>query len=278
MSPKVEPLPKDPPQLENIEITLDDGLAVITLNRPKSFNAMSPELLAELPIAFSWLADRSGARAAVITGAGRAFSAGGDVHWFKRGIDDEAIDPAAEVRRGAGMLHQGIIDLRRVAFPVVAAINGPAAGAGLSLALACDIRIASTEAMLVAAYGRIGVSPDGGLTWLLPRAIGTAKAIEILLDDPEIDAASALEIGLVNEVVESERLLDRAAERARELGRKSPYYVRVCKQLVGEAFERGLAEHLQLERLGIAASLGTADAERGVAAFLAGEKPEFRGD
>lgn len=278
MRPEIEPLPKDPPRLENIEIALDDGLATVTLNRPKSFNSMSPDLIAELPVAMSWLADRSGARAAVITGAGRAFSAGGDVSWFKRAIDDEAMDAAAEVRRGADVLHQGILDLRRVPFPVIAAINGPAAGAGLSLALACDIRIASRQAMLAAAYGRIGASPDGGLTWLLPRVVGAAKAMEILLDDPNLDAESALAIGLVGEIVEPDELLPRAAERARELGAKSPHYVRLCKRLVGGAFDRGLADHLQLERHGIADSLATVDAHRGVSAFLAGETPEFRGD
>lgn len=278
MSPEVEPLPKDPPRLRNIEITLEDGVATITLNRPKSFNAMSPDLIRELPLAFSWLADRAEARAAIVTGAGRAFCAGGDVNWFKRSMDDDAIDPSAEVRRGADLLHQGILDLRRVAFPVVAAINGPAAGAGFSLALACDIRIASSEAFLAPAYGRIGVSPDGGLTWLLPRTVGSAKAIEILLDDPNIDAQSALEIGLVNEVVTPEQLLARANERARELSVKSPHYVRVCKQLVATAFDRGLADHLQLERHGIAEGLGTADARRGISAFLAGDTPEFHGD
>lgn len=278
MSIEFEPLPKDPPRLETIEVTLEEGLATVTLNRPDSFNSMSPELIAELPVAFSWLADRSGARAAILTGAGRAFSAGGDINWFKRSMEDDSIDPVAEVRRGADVLHQGILDLRRVAFPVVAAVNGPAAGAGLSLALACDYRIASSEAFVAAAYGRIGASPDGGLTWLLPRAVGEAKAMEILLNDPNLDAEAALAAGLVNEVCEPERLLDRAREKARKLGEKSPHYVRMCKKLVGGAFDRGLADHLQLERHGIAEAMGTEDARRGVAGFLAGEKPGFRGD
>lgn len=277
MSPEIEPLTEAPPSLEHIEVSLEDGLALIRFNRPKSFNAMSPELIFELPIVFSWLADRSGARAAVITGNGRAFSAGGDVNWFKWAMDSEGLDAATEVRRGADVLHQGILDLRRVPFPVIAAINGPAAGAGLSLALACDIRIASEQALLVPAYGRIGASPDGGLTWLLPRIVGAAKAIEILLDDPNMDAATALEAGLVNEVVPADELLDRASARARELAAKSPYYVRLCKQLVGGSFDRGFAEHLQLERHGIADALATEDARNAVAAFLAGETPSFEG-
>lgn len=277
MSPEIEPLTEAPPSLKHIEVTLEDGLALIRFNRPKSFNAMSPDLIFELPVVFSWLADRSGARAAVVTGAGRAFSAGGDVNWFKWAMDTEGLDAATEVRRGADVLHQGILDLRRVPFPVVAAINGPAAGAGLSLALACDIRIASEDALLAPAYGRIGASPDGGLTWLLPRAVGAARAIEILLDDANIDAAAALKAGLVNEVVAPADLLERASARARELGAKSPYYVRVCKELIAGSFDRGFADHLQLERHGIADSLATEDARNAVAAFLAGETPEFSG-
>lgn len=278
MSLNTVPLSKEPPELENFEIEFKDEVAVITLNRPKSFNAMSPGLIAELPTVMSWLADRSGARAAVITGAGRAFSAGGDVNWFKRALEDPDLDAEAEVRRGADVLHQGIIDLMRVPFPVVAAINGPAAGAGLSLSLACDIRIASTHALLVAAYGRIGASPDGGLTWLLPRTVGAAKALEILLDDPNLDAEQALVAGLVTEVVDADQLLDRAIERAAKLGAKSPHYVRLCKQLVHASFDRGLADHLQQERFGIAAALGTEDARRGIEAFLSGQTPDFRGE
>ena len=278
MSPEIRPLPKGPPRLETIKIELDGELAILTLNRPQSFNSMSPELISEMPTAFSWLADRSGARAAVLTGAGPAFSVGGDINWFKQGLDDEEIDAAAEVRRGAEILHQGIVDLRRVPFPVVAAINGPAAGAGLSLALACDIRVASKNALLAPAYGRIGASPDGGLTWLLPRAVGAAKAIELLLEDPNLGAEDALAAGLVSEVVEAEDLLARARERASALAAKAPHYVRLCKQLVGLSFDRSLTEHLQLERHGIADSLATEDARRGVTAFLAGEPPVFTGE
>lgn len=278
MSPEIRPLPKDPPQLEEIEIELDGKLAVVTLNRPESFNSLSPTLVSEMPTAFSWLADRSNARAVILTGAGQAFSAGGDISSFKRGLDSEDLDAAAEVRRGADVLHQGIVDLRRIPFPVIAALNGPTAGAGLSLALACDIRIASERALLAPAYGRIGASPDAGLTWLLPRAVGAAKAIELLLDDPNLDAQSALAAGLVSEVVAADQLMSRARERALELGKKSPYYVRLCKELVAGSFNRGLADHLQLERHAIADSLGTEDARRGVDAFLAGETPVFQGD
>ena len=285
MSEQTQPLPEGAPELntigvELIEVEAESGkgpIAQITLNRPESFSAMSPELIGELPIVFSWLADRSGARAAVITGAGRAFSAGGDVNWFKGGFETEGADISAEVRRGADVLHQGIVDLRRVPFPVVAAINGPAAGAGLSLALACDYRIASEAAMLACAYGRIGASPDGGLTWFLPRIIGPDRALELLLNDPNLGAEAALDAGLVSEVVPADELIERARAKAAKLGAASPHYVRLCKQLLNSSLVNGLAEQLQLERHGIADALATEDARLGVAAFLAGEQPQFNG-
>lgn len=277
MSIEIKPLPKGPPDLNTIEIAVEGELAIVKLNRPEAFNAMSPEMIFELPIAFSWLADRSGARAAVVTGAGKAFCAGGDVNWFRESFTNDEIDPSTEVRRGASVLHQGISDLRRVPFPVVAAINGPAAGAGLSLALACDIRIASTNAFLACAYGRIGASPDGGMTWLLPRAVGSAKALELLLNDPNLDAESARSEGLVTEVVEADKLIERAREKAVKLGAKSPHYIRQCKALIQGSFERSLEEQLQLERIAIAEGMGTEDARNGVEAFLAGEQPEFKG-
>ena len=134
---------------------------------------MSPELIFELTVAAGWLADQAPLRALIVTGAGeRAFSSGGDVNWFKGGLDDPDVDLPADVRRGAEVLHQAIVDFRRIPYPVIGAVNGVAAGAGFSLALMCDIRIASTDAAFVCAYGRIGASPDGGMTYFLPRVVG----------------------------------------------------------------------------------------------------------
>ena len=126
-----------------------------------------------------------------ITGEGRAFSAGGDVNWFRRGIEDPDADLVQEVRHGADVLHQAIVDFKRIPYPVIAAVNGPAAGAGFSLALMCDIRIASDRSFFACAYGRIGASPDGGMTYFLPRVIGPAAAAELMLEDPNLSAARA---------------------------------------------------------------------------------------
>src|SRR5215213_4032441 len=275
---EVPMLTADPPELGTMQIEVDDRVGTLTLNRPDALNAMSPELIGELTIAAAWLADRAPIRALIITGAGRAFCSGGDVNWFKRGVSNEGVDLPSEVRRGAEQLHNAIVDIRRIPYPVIAAINGPAAGAGMSLALSADLRIASDEAFLAIAYGRIGASPDGGMTYFLPRVVGPAKALELALNDPHLDANAALEAGLVTEVVPADELLTRAREKAEKLAAKAPFYVRMAKRLLHESIENSLTDHLQLERHGIADSMGTQDLKRGVTAFFAGETPKFRGD
>ncbi len=249
----------------------------MTLDRPDSLNAMSPEMIGELVLASGWLADRARLRALIVTGNGRGFSAGGDVNWFKGGLDDPDHDLPADVRRGADVLHQAIVDFRRIPYPVIGAINGVAAGAGFSLALMCDTRIASSEAAFVCAYGRIGASPDGGMTYFLPRVVGPAKAVELLLNDPLIDAEQALELGLVAKVVAPDALLDEARAKAEKLAAKAPHYVRMAKLLVAQSLDNTLADHLQLERHGIADSMATEDLREGVGAFFDGREAKFSG-
>ena len=265
------------PELNTLQIDVDGDLGTLTLNRPDAFNAMSPELIEELTTAMAWLADEAPIRALIITGAGPAFCAGGDITWFRKGMEDPEIDISANVRRGAEALHMAIIDMRRIKVPVIGAINGPAAGAGFSLALACDIRIAAGGAFFAPAYGRIGASPDGGMTYFLPRVLGPAKALELLLDDPNLPAAEALEMGIVSEVVSGDELMGRARERATKLAQMAPHYVKMAKRLVGVSLENSITEHLQLERHGIADSMDTEDAQNGVVAFFGGEKPVFKG-
>jgi 2-(1,2-epoxy-1,2-dihydrophenyl)acetyl-CoA isomerase len=266
-----------PPELNTLQIEIDGEIGTLTLNRPDAFNAMSPEMIGEMTVAFAWLADRAPLRALIVTGAGKAFCAGGDVTWFQKGVEADEIDLPSEVRRGAEALHAAIVDLRRIPYPVIAAINGPAAGAGFSLALACDTRIASESAFLACAYGRIGASPDGGMTYFLPRVVGPSRALELLLEDPNLTAEQALAEGLVREVVAPEELMEAARAKAEKLAAKAPHYVRMSKLLCGVSIENSLTEHLQLERHGIADSMATEDLRQGVVAFFGGEKPEFHG-
>ena len=267
-----------PPELKTIDIAIYGEIGTMTLNRPETFNAMSPDLIEDLATAFAWLADQAPLRGLIITGAGKAFCAGGDLNWFKKGQEDPDTDIVASVRRGAELLHSGIVDLQRIPYPVIAALNGPTAGAGFSLALACDIRICSEDAFLACAYGRIGVSPDGGMTYFLPRVVGPSKAIEILLNDPNLSPADALEAGLVSEVVAPDQLLDRAREKADKLAKKSPYYVKMAKHLVHQSLDNSITEQLQLERHGIANGMGTEDSKNAIEAFLTGGTAEFKGE
>jgi 2-(1,2-epoxy-1,2-dihydrophenyl)acetyl-CoA isomerase len=272
------PITAEKPELETIDLEIDGEIGTLTLNRPDSLNAMSPELIGELLTAASWLADRAPLRALIVTGAGRAFSSGGDVTWFKQGVESPEYDLPSSVRRGADVLHQAIVDFRRIPYPVVAAVNGVAAGAGFSLALMCDTRIASEEAAFVCAYGRIGASPDGGMTYFLPRMVGPARAVELLLNDPVLSPEAAREMGIVAEVVPADGLMDRAREKAEKLASKAPHYVRMCKRLVGESLDNTLADHLQLERHGIADSMATDDLREGVTAFFEKREARFTGN
>jgi 2-(1,2-epoxy-1,2-dihydrophenyl)acetyl-CoA isomerase len=266
-----------PPELKTMRFETEGPIGTLTLSRPDAMNAMSPEMIGELAVIAPWLADRAPIRALIVTGEGRAFSAGGDINWFRRGIEEPGADLVQEVRRGADVLHQAIVDFKRIPYPVIAAVNGPAAGAGFSLALMCDIRIASEAAFFVCAYGRIGASPDGGMTYFLPRVIGPAAAAELMLEDPNLTAADALGRGLVSTVVGADELLLAAGAKAAELAAKSPHYQRMVKQLVWESLDNSLADHLQIERHGIAESMGTEDLRDGVRDFLAGEQPTFQG-
>ncbi len=266
-----------PPELSTLRIEVDGEIGTLTLDRPESFNAMSPEMILDLGTAFAWLADQAPLRGLIVTGAGNAFCSGGDINGFKAGVEDDSIDLPAQVRRGAEALHTAIVDLRRIPYPVIAAINGPAAGAGFSLALACDIRISSEKVFLACAYGRIGASPDGGMTYFLPRVVGPSRALEILLEDPNLTPAEALEEGLVSEVVAPEELMTAARAKAEKLAKMAPHYVKMSKRLCGVSIENSLTEHLQLERHGIADSMATEDLREGAIAFFSGEKPEFKG-
>jgi len=266
-----------PPELSTLQIEIDGEIGTLTLDRADSFNAMSPEMILDLGTAFAWFADQAPLRALIVTGAGKAFCSGGDINGFKAGVEDDSIDLPAQVRRGAEALHTAIVDLRRIPYPVIAAVNGAAAGAGFSLALACDIRIASEKAFVACAYGRIGASPDGGMTYFLPRVVGPSRALELFLEDPNMTAEVALAEGLVSAVAAPEDLMDTARAKATELAAKAPHYVKMAKRLCGVSIENSLTEHLQLERHGIADSMATEDLREGAIAFFSGETPKFQG-
>ena len=215
-----------------------------------------------------------------MTGAGRAFSAGGDVNWFKRGLEESGEYLSADVRRGADVLHQAIVDFRRIPYPVIGAINGVAAGAGFSLALMCDTRIASEDAAFVCAYGRIGASPDGGHDLLPAQVVGPARGrCELLLNDPhpERRAGPGGWASWPRWCPAMSSWHRPASGEDRDRGAWRPTTCGCRSSSFGQSLENSLADHLQLERHGIADSMATEDLREGVTAFLDGREAEFQG-
>lgn len=266
------------PAFATVRIDLADGVAVLTLDRPEHGNAMNPAMLAELSAATEWLADDSEARAVVITGAGDTFSSGGDLAAIAERRASPGVDIAADCMTQIGHLNRAILNVRRIERPVVAAVNGPAVGSGFSLALACDDRLASQRAVFMAAYGRVGLSPDGGLTYLLPRVLGELRALTLLLGDDMLRADQALSAGLVSRLAPDEELVAAARRRARRLAGLAPGYTSRVKRLVGASFGSTLSEQLERERRGFAEAAVTQDFGRGLDAHASGRRPRFEGN
>jgi enoyl-CoA hydratase len=243
---------------------------MITMNRPDQLNAMTAELCESLHDELrSVAADRS-CRAVVLTGAGRGFCAGLDLRGYGDAPGNDGRDPARDRLGNQEHMSSLILRVRATPQPVIAAVNGPAAGFGLALALAGDIRFAAREAIFRVAFLNIGVSNcDMGVSWLLPRLIGASRAHELMLTARRVDAEEADRIGLVAEVVEGDRLLERSLEAAEQIAAWSPWGVRLTKQGMWSALEVPSEQAaVQYEdRQQIMATHGAAPPEA-VAAFL----------
>ena len=260
-----------------LRLAIVDGWGTLTLHRPEHRNAMCPALLAELEEATTYLADEAGLKGLVITGAGDSFSVGGDIASIRDYVHDPTADIVAVSRAQVDLLQRTILNVRRMSFPVVAAVNGLAAGSGFGLALACDDRIASPRATFVAAYGAIGLSPDAGLTYLLPRTVGDACARAIILGDRVVRARRATQLGIVSEIVARADLQAAALRRLRRLARWAPRSVASTKELLRSTWHGGFADHLQRERHLFADLCATADFREGIEASYAGRPPCFEG-
>jgi 2-(1,2-epoxy-1,2-dihydrophenyl)acetyl-CoA isomerase len=255
--------------MAEVETSRDGGVLTITLNRPEVLNAFTAEMHRQLVAAFKE-ARAPEVRAVVLTGAGRGFCVGQDLNEFK----EAAKDIAARLRNS---YHPTVLAVRQLEKPVIAAVNGPAAGAGLSLACACDLRIAADDATFVPAFINIGLVPDMGGTYHVRRLLGTARALEFMATGRRLTAAEAHAWGLVSEVVEADRLLERAAERAAELGALPTRGVALTKRLFDHAETATLEEQLEFEAQLQAAATQTEDFREGVAAFLEKREPRFEG-
>ena len=255
--------------MAEVETTRDGAVLTITLNRPDVLNAFNAAMHQALSAALKE-AEADEVRAVVITGAGRGFCVGQDLTEFREAPGDIG-------ERLRGNYHPNILALRRLEKPVLAAVNGPAAGAGLSFACACDLRLAAASATFVPAFINIGLVPDSGGTYFVRRLLGTARAFEWMTSGRRLSAAEALDWGLVSEVVADEKLAERAAERAAELAAMPTRGVGLTKRLFDNAENATLEEQLELEAQLQTAATQTADFREGVDAFLEKREPRFEG-
>ena len=255
--------------MAEVETTRDGAVLTITLNRPDVLNAFNAAMHQALSAALKE-AEADEVRAVVITGAGRGFCVGQDLTEFREAPGDIG-------ERLRGNYHPNILALRRLEKPVLAAVNGPAAGAGLSFACACDLRLAAASATFVPAFINIGLVPDSGGTYFVRRLLGTARAFEWMTSGRRLSAAEALDWGLVSEVVADEKLAERAAERAAELAAMPTRGVGLTKRLFDNAENATLEEQLELEAQLQTAATQTADFREGVNAFLEKREPRFEG-
>jgi 2-(1,2-epoxy-1,2-dihydrophenyl)acetyl-CoA isomerase len=252
-----------------VETTREGGVLTLTLNRPEVLNAFDAAMHAAFAAALKEARDPD-VRAVVVTGAGRGFCVGQDLREFR----EEAGDIAGRLR---GTYHPSVLALRALEKPVIAAVNGAAAGAGLSFACACDLRIASDQATFVPAFINIGLIPDSGGTYFVTRLLGYARAFEWLTSGRRLSAAEAHAWGLVSEVVERDRLAERAAEVAASLAVMPTRGIGMTKRLLDRAATATLEEQLEWEAELQAAATRTEDFREGVAAFLEKREPRFRG-
>lgn len=220
-----------------------NGVRTIVLDRQERLNAVNEELAAALPDALDHAARNDGVRAVIITGAGRAFCAGLDLK-EPAGTDQATLAERLDPYMWVGRWVQAVVRCEK---PVIAGVNGVAAGAGMGLALACDIRVAATTARFAPGYMRIGLSPDAGMSWFLPRLIGLGRAMELLLTAREVDAPEAERIGLVAAVVPDDLLLQRATELAERLATASPVALALTRRALYQGMDATLDQQLARE-------------------------------
>lgn len=243
----------------------------ITLNRPEAFNAFSLDMMVMLSDSLASAATDESIKGVLLTGKGKAFCAGGDLKW----ISQQASDAGATLHRLAPQFHIAITEIRRMVKPVVAAINGIAAGGGFSLALACDFRVMAESAVLRQGYTSNGLSIDGGGTFALPRLVGLARALEIAAFDQPISSVKALEWGLVTKVVADDEIQKEVLAMLDGLSKTSVHSFAWSKRLLLESFNNTLETQLELERQGISSCAGHPEGQEGIKAFVEKRKPVF---
>ena len=252
-----------------------DGIATITLNRPERLNALGDTLRDDLQDALTLAEDDPAVRVLIVTGAGTGFCSGGDVKAMSERKASGSGRPLMEkVAPGRDRTVQALRDIPK---PVIAAVNGAAAGAGMNLALACDMRLASSAAKFSQAFVKRGLHPDWGGTYFLPRIVGTAKACEMIFTGEVIDAQEALRLGIVSAVHAPEELMPAALSLARRMADGPPIAIRLAKRAIYHNLDCDLRQALEFETFAQNICFDTEDAAEGLKAFVEKRPPSFRG-
>jgi 2-(1,2-epoxy-1,2-dihydrophenyl)acetyl-CoA isomerase len=257
-----------------VVVTRHDAIAIVTLNRPDKLNAFDGELRREMLEQLPAVLRDDAVRVVVITGAGRAFCAGADIGYM-RGLLETKDWKSAEALVDTGRTL--VTAIRESTKPVIASINGAAAGGGANLALACDIRIASDRASIGQTFNRIGLAPDWGATFFLPRLVGASKALELFLTGEVIDAAEAARLGIFTRLVAHDELESATRKLAEQLAAKPPIAVALAKRAAYASESQTLGEMLDLELAGQMKCFHSHDATEGLQAFLEKRPPVFAG-
>ena len=258
---------------QRVTVRVDEtGVAHVELCREKAGNAIDLAMAQGLLAAARTCENSDGVRAVLLTGQGRNFCVGGDLREFSALSGDRLAGHLTEV---TDALHGALRVFAGLDAPLVAAVRGAAAGAGLGLAAAADLTLAASDATFVAAYTAIGYSPDAGVSWSLPRLVGPKRALDLLLTNRRIGASEAAEMGLVSRVVPAGTLAGAAAETAAALARGATGALGTTRRLVSAGLTAGLGAHLDAEARHLAGAAVSAEGREGVAAFLAGRSPEF---
>jgi 2-(1,2-epoxy-1,2-dihydrophenyl)acetyl-CoA isomerase len=260
-------------EFNNISLTIDNQVATLTLNRPDAANSMNIDLSREVMLASIEIDENPSVRAVIITGSGRMFCAGGDLSAFA----EDPSKASAIIKEITTYMHAAVARFARMQKPVIVAVNGMAAGAGFSLAVAGDLVLCADSAKFTMAYTGAGLSPDVSASYYLPRLIGMRKTQELMFTNKVLTADQAYDWGLVTEVVVAEQLQDSAQALANKLANGPTLAYGKIKQLLLSSSDNALESQMELEARGIATMANTNDGLEGVSAFLAKRKPVFTG-
>jgi 2-(1,2-epoxy-1,2-dihydrophenyl)acetyl-CoA isomerase len=256
-------------------LTRTGATATLTLNRPESLNALDVAMIDALVEQTAILAKDASVRCVIVNGAGKHFMAGGDIRMFASELSSAPEERRTHLMGIIARVHAAIESIHRMPQPVIASVHGAVAGFGLSLLAACDLAIAADDAYFTSAYRHIGLTPDGGSTWTLPRLVGLRRAMEMVLLAQRFDAAEALRIGLVNRVVDAGQLSASTAAIAEAIASGPALAMANGKRLINQSSTRSLSEQLAAEATSFSACAATGDFAEGIRAFLEKRPPRF---